>query len=289
MTRQSIEAALANALRQAVTHLPTDVSRALERARAEETSSLAAGQLDILLENVATARRAGVPLCQDTGLLLFYVDAGARSPWLGTLRSCIGSAVAQATTDVPLRPNTVDPLTGVSAVDNLGRGMPWIRWDLVDGDDVVISILPKGGGSDAASRLVILPCDAGPALIAGAVIDHVAACEGKACPPMVIGLGIGGPAEGALSLAARALLRDLGSRHPDPEIAALEDEILDLANRTGVGAAGLGGAATCLDVHVEAACRHPACFPLGIVISCWAERRARVVVHADGSAEVVAP
>ncbi|MDD5264360.1 MAG: fumarate hydratase [Candidatus Bipolaricaulis sp.] len=289
MTRQSIEAALANALRQAVTRLPTDVLSALERARAEETSPLAVGQLDILLENVDIARRAGVPLCQDTGLLLFYVDAGARSPWLGALRSCIESAVAQATTDVPLRPNTVDPLTGVSAVDNLGRGMPWIRWNLVDGDDVVVSILPKGGGSDAASRLVMLPCDTGPVEIVRAVIDHVAACEGKACPPMVIGLGIGGPAEGALFLATRALLRGLGSRHADPDVAELEDEILDLANRTGVGPAGLGGATTCLDVHAEVACRHPACFPLGIVISCWAERRAKVVVHADGSAEVVAP
>ncbi|MEN6368996.1 MAG: fumarate hydratase [Thermotogota bacterium] len=288
MTQQSIQAALVNALRQAVTHLPTDVSRGLERARAGETSPLAASQLDILLENIATARCTGVPLCQDTGLLLFYVDAGTHSPHLERLRACIESAVAQATMDVPLRPNTVDPFTGTNAGDNLGRGMPWIRWNLVDGDDVVISILPKGGGSDAASRLVILPCDAGPPAIARAVIDHVAACEGKACPPVVIGLGIGGPAEGTLSLATRALLRDLGSRHPDPEIAVLEDEILDLANRIGVGAAGLGGASTCLDVHVEVACRHPACFPLGIVISCWAERRARVVLHADGSAEVVA-
>lgn len=287
MTRQSIEAALVNALRQAVTHLPTDVSRALERARAAETSPLAAGQLDILLENIATARHTGVPLCQDTGLLLFYVDAGTRSPFLGKLRSCIESAVAQATTDVPLRPNTVDPLSGMNAVDNLGRGMPWIRWNLVDGDDIVISILPKGGGSDAVSRLALLPSDAGRGEIAQAVTDHIVTCEGKACPPMIIGLGIGGPAEGALFLATRALLRDLGSRHSDPEVAALEDEILDLANRTGVGAAGLGGDATCLAVHIETASRHPACFPLGIAVSCWADRRARVVLHADGSAKVV--
>ena len=286
MPKRMIETELVEALRRAATRLPGDVIAALERARHHETLPLAQRQLDILLENVWVAQNEGVPLCQDTGLLLFYVDVGAESPFLGVVRSCIESAVARATSEVPLRPNTVHPLGGANPGNNLGCGMPWIRWTLVEGADVVISVLLKGGGSDAASRLVLLPTDAPAAAIERAVVEHVAACEGRTCPPVVLGLGLGGPAEGALSLATRALLRDLGTRHPDSAVAALEVELLDLVNETGVGPAGLGGATTCLDVHVEVASRHPACFPLGIAVSCWADRRARVVLHADGTLEV---
>jgi len=289
MIEQTVEGALIEALRQAVTHLPADVKRALERARADETSPRAAEQLDVLLENVAIARQDGVPLCQDTGLLRFHVDAGSGSPYLSRLRSWIESAVACATDIAPLRPNTVDPLTSEHRTDNLGYRMPWIQWDLVEGGDVMISILPKGGGSDGVSRLCLLPVDAGRAEIKRAVIEHIVACEGRACPPIVIGLGIGGPAEGALSLGTRALLRNLDTPHPNPEIAALENEIRGLANATGVGAMGLGGAITCLAVHIEIAHRHPACFPLGIAVSCWADRRAKVILRADGAVEVEGP
>ncbi|MDD5646729.1 MAG: fumarate hydratase [Candidatus Bipolaricaulis sp.] len=289
MIEQTVEGALVEALRRAVTHLPADVERALKRARADETSPRAAEQIDVLLENVTIARDDGVPLCQDTGLLRFHVDAGSGSPYLYGLRSWIESAVACATDLVPLRPNTIDPLTFEHRKDNLGHRMPWIEWDLVEGGDVTISILPKGGGSDGASRLCLLPVDAGRAEIQRTVIEHIVAWEGRTCPPVVIGLGIGGPADGALSLGTRALLRDLDTPHPDPEIAVLENEIRGLANATGVGAMGLGGAATCLAVHIEIAHRHPACFPLGIVVSCWADRRAKVVLHADGSVEVLPP
>ncbi|MGD9675678.1 MAG: fumarate hydratase [Candidatus Bipolaricaulia bacterium] len=289
MIEQTVEGALIEALQRAVILLPADVERALKRARAEETSPRAAGQLDALLENVTIARDAGVPLCQDTGLLRFHIDAGSRSPFLPRLRSWIESAVAGATVIAPLRPNTVDPLTLEHRTDNLGHGMPWIQWNLVEGGDVMISILPKGGGSDGASRLQLLPVDAGRAEIERAVMEHIVACEGRACPPVVVGLGVGGPAEGALSLGMRALLRDVDTAHPHPEIAALENEIRELANATGIGAMGLGGATTCLAVHIEIAHRHPACFPLGIVVSCWADRRAKVILRADGSVRVLSP
>ena len=287
MESMTIDAALLAALKQAATQLPQDVVAALRAARERETSSMGAAQLDAILENVAVARDGSIPMCQDTGIQTFFVEAGVNSPFLKELKGWIGKAVGQATADIPLRPNTVDPFTGKNPGDNSGRFMPFINWELVDGDGVVISILPKGGGSENMSTLKMLPPGVGIKGIKKAIVEHIVSCQGKPCPPTILGVGIGGGADIAMKLGKKAVLREIGSRHAVTEVAKLERELLELLNMTGVGPMGVGGATTCLAVHVEYAHRHPASLPLGILVQCWADRRARVRLNADGTAEVI--
>ena len=287
MTEERLKQALVTGLAQAATILPQDVVRALELARANEESELASAQLDSILRNIEIARRKSIPMCQDTGIQTFFVKVGIDSPYLKLLKKVITEVVAEATATIPLRPNTVNPFTGENPGDNSGRFMPCINWELVDGSDATITILPKGGGSENMSALKMLRPGVGMKGIKKAVVDHVIACRGNPCPPTVIGIGIGGGADIAMKLAKRAILRDIGSTHPEPQPAALERELLELINMSGVGPMGVGGRTTSLAVHVEYTHRHPASLPLGILVQCWADRRARVRVAANGSVEVI--
>jgi len=286
MSEQTIRQAVVEAIRIASTALPADVVDALTAARQRETSDLGAAQLDAILENVKVAREGSIPMCQDTGLQTFFVEAGVESPFLAHIRDWIGAAVVEATSQVPLRPNTVDPFEGVNPGDNSGRFMPYINWELVEGDQLQITVLPKGGGSENMSTLKMLPPGVGLKGIQKAVVEHIASCGGKPCPPTIVGLGIGGGADIALKLGKKAVLRPIGSRHPDEKVAAFERELLELINMSGVGPMGVGGATTSLAVHVEYAHRHPASLPVGILVQCWADRRAGVTVRADGTTEV---
>jgi len=280
---------LSEALARAVTVLPADVERALRAAHAREEADAARVQLAAILENVEIAGRDKVPICQDTGTISFYAMVGEHFPQLAALRGAFAEATRRATEEVPLRPNTVHPLRGTNPGDNTGRSIPAITWDIVDGDTAEIHVLPKGGGSENCSALKMLPPGVGLKGIKEAVLDHVVSVEGKPCPPTVIGLGIGGGADLVMKLGKRALLRPVGSRHPEPEVAALETELTEILNGTGVGPMGLGGATTVLAVHAEYAHRHPASLPVGIVVQCWADRRAAVRVTADGNAVLVDP
>lgn len=273
-------------LTRAATILSADVVRALERAQACEELELASAQLDAILRNVEIARKGSIPMCQDTGIQTFFIEAGVDSPYLGILRPLITEAVVEATAAIPLRPNTVHPFTGENPGDNSGRLMPDINWELVGGSEVAITILPKGGGSENMSALLMLSPGVGMKGIKKAVVDHVIACEGKPCPPTIIGVGIGGGADVAMKLAKRAILREIGSSHSEPHPAALERELLELINMSGVGPMGVGGRTTALAVHVEYTYRHPASLPVGILVQCWADRRAKVRLTADGHVEV---
>lgn len=286
MSRGKIRSAVVDALRIASTILPDDVVAALTAARERETSSLGAAQLDAILENVGIAREGSIPMCQDTGLQTFFVEAGVDSPFLKEIRGWLEAAVVEATESIPLRPNTVDPFTGINPGNNTGRFMPFVNWDLVDGDHVKITVLPKGGGSENMSTVKMLPPGVGLKGIKKAVVEHIVSCQGKPCPPTVVGVGIGGGADIALKLGKKAILRPIGSEHSNPKVAAYEKELLELLNMSGVGPMGVGGETTCLAVHVEYAHRHPASLPLGILVQCWADRRAHVLVKADGTVEV---
>ncbi|HDS29261.1 MAG TPA: fumarate hydratase, partial [Candidatus Acetothermia bacterium] len=173
MPSMSIIQALAEALQQAATILPPDVHAALRAARARETSPMGAAQLDAILENVDIARQGAIPMCQDTGIQTFFVEAGVQSPFLAELKGWMEEAVRQATASIPLRLNTVDPFTGANPGDNSGPGMPPITWDLVDGDEVRITLLPKGGGSENMSALKMLPPGVGLKGIKKAVVQHI--------------------------------------------------------------------------------------------------------------------
>jgi len=286
MESKTVKAALVDALRTAATVLPEDVVSALVRARERESSPLGAAQLDAILENVKIARNGSIPMCQDTGIQTFFVAAGVKSPFLGEISGWLTGAVIEATAEIPLRPNTVNPFTGENPGDNTGAFMPYINWELVDGSDIDITVFPKGGGSENMSALYMLPPGVGLKGIKKKIVEHIVAAGGKPCPPTIVGVGIGGGADIAMKLGKRAVLREIGSHHPEPEVARLEEELLELINATGVGPMGVGGATTSLAVHIEYAYRHPASLPLGILIQCWADRRAHLRLMADGSIEV---
>jgi len=286
MKAAEVKGALVEAMRIAATQLPADVVGALRAARQRETSELGAAQLDAILENVDIASTGSIPMCQDTGIQTFFVEAGVGSPFLKEIVGWLEAAVIEATEAIPLRPNTVDPFSGANPGDNTGRFMPFVNWELTDGDDVVITVLPKGGGSENMSTVKMLPPGVGLKGIQKAVVDHIVACQGKPCPPTIVGVGIGGGADIALKLGKKAVLRPIGSAHPEAVVASFERDLLELINRTGVGPMGVGGATTSLAVHVEYAHRHPASLPLGILIQCWADRRAHVRLAADGTIEV---
>ena len=179
MESTTVKAALVDALRAAATILPEDVVSALLDARERETSPLGAAQLDAILENVKIARNGGIPMCQDTGIQTFFVRAGVDSPFLAEIRGWLTGAVIEATAEIPLRPNTVNPLTGENPGDNTGAFMPYINWELVEGSEIEITVLPKGGGSENMSALYMLPPGVGLKGIKKKIVEHVVSAGGK--------------------------------------------------------------------------------------------------------------
>jgi len=282
--RDKIVEAVAEGLRRAVTILPPDVKEALEKAYRKEENEAAKAQLKAILDNVEIARKTGRPICQDTGLIIYYVKAGSKFPLLNELEKLLIEATKKATKEVPLRPNAVDPFTGRNSGDNTGRYVPFIHWEIVDGDELEISVLPKGGGSEAVAVLNMPPPGKGLAGVKETVIEAVLAAGAKPCPPTIVGIGIGGGADIATILAKKASsLRKIGSENPDPKIAELERELYEAINELGIGAMGLGGKHSVLAVHIDYAYRHPATYPVAIVFQCWAARRAFIHIKPDGS------
>jgi fumarate hydratase subunit alpha len=285
MKREDIETGIVQLIKKAETELPSDVIRALEKAYKIE-DGLAKTQIEAILKNIDLAKKSKRPMCQDTGIQTFFVQVGIDFPNIGTLKTLIIDAVKKATKEIPLRPNTVDPFTGVNHKDNTGEQIPYITWELIEGSDVWITALPKGGGSENMSKLGMLKPGVGIEGVKDFVVNEMIKAAGNPCPPTVVGVGIGGGADLAMKLGKKALLRPVGERHPDKTIASIEEELIKRINDSGIGPMGLGGKTTVLDVHIEKAHRHPASLPVGIAVQCWADRRATMVIHADGSLEV---
>ena len=276
MIKQLVEDGIVELIRKAETILPNDVIHALEEAVRRE-KGISKIQLETILENIEIARETNRPICQDTGIQTFFIEAGVDFPYLSDLKEWIYNAVRRATFEIPIRPNNVDPITG----ENLGLNTPVINWDIISGDKVFITALPKGAGSENMSVLRILQPNDGLEIIKKIVIESVIKAGGNPCPPTIIGIGIGGTADLAMLLGKKALLKSIGDRHPNPEVASLEEELISEINKSGIGPMGLGGKTTVLDVHIEVTHRHPASLPVGIVIQCWAHRKATMLMHSD--------
>jgi fumarate hydratase subunit alpha len=202
--------------------------------------------------------------------------------WDEELEAGIRQGVARATREVPLRPNVVHPLTRHNTGDNLGDGMPVIHFSPPKGDFVEIVHMPKGAGSENMSALRMLNPSEGVNGIKRAVLEAITKAGGRPCPPTIVGLGIGGTAEGAAYLAKKAVLRPVGRRSLDPEAARLEEDLELMLNRSGVGPMGLGGRTTVLGVSVELAHCHTASLPVAINLQCWAARRCSARIYPDG-------
>jgi fumarate hydratase class I len=274
-------------VRRTSTDLSPDIERALVEARdREEAGSAAAGALATILENVAMARSQSTPVCQDTGTPLFFVRHPAG--WsTRKLREQIRSAVAEATQKAYLRPNAVDSVSGKNSGNNLGdEAFPTIHFEEIDGEDLVVELILKGGGCENVGAQYSLPDDrlgAGRDLegVRRAVLDAVHVAQGYGCAPGILGVAIGGDRGSSYAASKQALLRPLDDSNTDARLAELEGRVLDEANRLGIGPMGFGGKTTVLGVKAANLHRLPASFFVTVSYMCWAHRRRRMTVHGD--------
>lgn len=282
---KTVEDMTVDLLRLAVTELPKDVREALKQAYQYETSPAGKTQLRAILDNIELAEKTSTPMCQDTGTIIFYITAGAGVKDLDKVENALRNATQRATTEVPLRPNAVDPFNRKNTGDNTGRNIPYINWEIEPGNIIEITVLPKGGGSENVCAMGMLSPGEGIMGLKKFVIDTVVKAGSKPCPPNILGVAVGGGADIAMKLAKKALLRPLDKPNINPELARLEKELLEAANETGIGPMGLGGKFTVLGVNLDYAVRHPASFPAAVAFNCWAARRATARINPDGSIE----
>jgi len=261
---------------EANTDLEEDVLQAFDRAMEKEESPLGIEILKELKENARIAKEERVPICQDTGFTVIFLELGQEVHLVGGgLREAIFEGVRQGYRDGFLRKSICHPFSRANTGDNTPA---IIHTEIVPGEKVKITVAPKGGGSENMSRVVMLTPSDGIEGIKRFVVQRVKESGSNPCPPTIVGVGIGGTFEQAALLAKRSLLRPLGSRNPDPELDKLESEILDEINRLGIGPQGLGGRTTSLAVHVLMMPCHIASFPLAVNIQCHAQRHKEVVI-----------
>lgn len=280
VTEVDIQNAIVELLRKTVVKLPADIERRIRQAYAEETDEVPRMQLKAIVDNIELAEKGNTPMCQDTGVTIFYVTLPRECKV--NVEKGIVEGVRTATKEVPLRPNAVHPLTRKNPGDNVGERMPYINWKVADQDHIEITVMTKGAGSENMSQLAMLTPSAGLKGIKEFALNTVLRAGSNPCPPTVIGMGIGGSADICMKLAKEALLRPIDQRHKDPEIAKLETELLESMNMLGIGPMGLGGKTTMLGLNIEYAYCHTASLPVAINVQCWAARRGTVRIYPDG-------
>lgn len=251
--------------------LSEDMQNALDQAKRTEENQLAGEILSMLEQNLAIAKEEKIPICQDTGMAVVFLEVGQDIHFTGgSLTDAINRGVALGYEEGYLRKSVVnDPLLRENTKDNTPAV---IHTDLVAGDKVRITLAPKGFGSENMSKIYMLKPSDGRDGVKEKIVSAVKEAGPNACPPLVIGVGIGGTFEKCALLAKKALLREIGKAHPDAHIATLEKEIKDASNALGIGPAGLGGSNTVLAVHIETFATHIAGLPVAVNICCHVNR-----------------
>ncbi len=269
VSREQFVEGVVELIRKAETELSEDVLDVIKKAEMRE-EGIAKLMLQAILKNVEIARKERIPMCQDTGIPVFFLEIGRDAEFEFNIYEALREAVVKATEEVPLRPNAVHPVTRENSGNNLGLNLPPVHITLAEGSKIKIWVMPKGAGSENVSRqMMLLPADA--ERIADFVVEVVKEAGGKPCPPVFVGVGIGGTFEESAVLAKKALLRDVRKMNE------FELEILERINELGIGPMGLGGKTTALAVLAEFAHCHTASLPLAVNIQCWANRRAFAV------------
>ena len=250
--------------------LAPDMKQALVSAKENETSEVGCKILSDLEENLEIAKNESIPICQDTGMAVVFVEVGQNVKVKGSLTEAINEGVRQGYTEGYLRKSVVsDPLERVNTNDNTPA---IIHYDIVDGNEIKITLAPKGFGSENMSKIVMLKPADGIDGVKEVVINAVKDAGPNACPPMVVGVGIGGTFEKCAILAKKALARELNSKNENQLYADLEDELLEKINKIGIGPGGLGGTQTALGVNVETYPTHIAGLPVAVNICCHVNR-----------------
>lgn len=271
----AVTAAVRELAMAAACDLEPDILEALLAARDRESSDLARNVLELLLTNSDIASREKIPVCQDTGIAVVFAELGWAAAVDGDLAAAVQEGVRQGYRDGYLRNSVCDPLTRLNTNDNTPA---IVHLEQVAGDRLTLRFLPKGCGSENMSALAMLPPSAGKAGIINYVVERVVAAGSNPCPPVVVGVGVGGSFERAAWLAKKSLCRPLGQPHPRDDVAELEAEILREINAKGAGVHGLGGINTALAVHLEPFPTHIASLPVAVNIQCHAHRHKEVTI-----------
>lgn len=269
-------------------HLPDDVHAKLTELRKVETSDMAKIIYDAMFDNLEMAKDLDRPCCQDTGVLQYFVQVGTGFPLIDDIEYCLQEAVKRATVLGPLRHNAVEIFDEKNTGNNVGTRIPWIDWEVIPhSDEVKIYVYMAGGGcSLPGTAKVLMPLE-GYEGIVKFVFDQVTSYGINACPPLLIGIGIGGSVEVAAKLSKKALLCPLGTHNPNPLAAELESKIEAGLNAIHIGPGGLSGENSVMGVHIEQAARHPATLAVGLSTGCWAHRRAVIKINAAMEYETI--
>ena len=266
------------------THLSEDMHKALQKAYEEEKSEVSRAVLAQLLENAEIAARDAKPLCQDTGLAIYFVKVGEDVKVEGgTLKDAIYEGTEKGYKEGYLRASTCDCFTRENLKDKVGYNLPpVIYFDIVKGDKIEIEYAAKGGGSENVSRATVLAPAQGKEGIKEFVKKVISDAGPNPCPPLVVGVGIGGSFDYAAVMSKHALFRSIGEPNPDPEMAAFEEELKEELNKLGIGAMGMGGTQTVLAVHIETfqpgrMC-HIASLPVSVNVQCHSSRHAHITI-----------
>ena len=271
---EKITAAVSTLCIEANTRLPADVKAALDAAEKSEPWPLAKTTLGLLQENLVVAAEKELPICQDTGMACVFIELGQEVHIEGDLEEAVNEGVRRGYGEGYLRKSiTGDPLKRANTDDNTPA---FLSVHLVPGDLCKISIAPKGAGSENMSRMAMLKPADGVEGVKNFILETVRMAGSNPCPPIVLGVGIGGSFDKCAYLAKKALLRPLDEPNADPFYAALEKELLEKINGLGIGPQGFGGRTTCLGVSIEKMATHVACLPVAVNMSCHVSRRASV-------------
>lgn len=276
INQETIISAVARLVKEANYYLGDDIIKALTQARKEEESCTGREILEQILENAKIAAEERIPICQDTGVAVVFLELGSDVHIKGDIYQAVNQGVRLGYREGYLRKSLVkNPLERVNTGDNTPAV---IHTRIVPGDRLKIIVAPKGGGSENMSTVKMLKPSDGIRGVKDFVLKTVTEAGANPCPPVIIGIGLGGTFEKAALMAKESLLRDIDDSHPDPEIGRLEDELLEEINRTGIGPQGLGGRKTALTVKIETFPCHIASLPVAINFNCHAARHKEIIL-----------
>jgi len=257
-------------------YLGSDVINSFEENLKLEKSDAGKNILDILIENANIAKENNIPICQDTGMAVFFVEVGQEVVIEGdTLTEAINEGVRRGYTDGYLRKSVVSPIDRINTRDNTPAV---IHYEMVKGDKLKIEFAAKGFGSENMSKMKMLKPSDGVDGIKKFILETVSEAGPNPCPPMVVGVGIGGTVDKCAQIAKKALFREIGKRSEVKNIEELENELLESINKLGIGPQGLGGTTTALDIHIETFPTHIAGLPVVVNINCHASRHKEIVL-----------
>ena len=263
-------------------HLPTDVEKKLAELRAKETKPLAKAIYLSMAENQEAASRLDRPSCQDTGVIQYFVTAGAKFPLLGELGDILAEATREATEKAPLRHNAVETFVEKNTGTNTGTKVPWLDWDIVpDDDSVTIDVYMAGGGCTLPGSATVLMPGQGYEGVAEFVFNVISSRGVNACPPLLVGVGVSTAVETAARLSKKALMRPVGSHNNNPKAAALEDEMVKAIDSIGLGPQGLTGSNSVMGVNIVNSARHPSVISCALNVGCWSHRRGTITFNSD--------